>query len=289
MSTIISKQLSYVRQLDRHMTDSMQNSIDVDQWYVNGWSPLVESHVYKNLLQISPRANSQFHIRRVWCYAKSSCALRMSTVRRCAADHDLFASIAMMKKCFWTTQIPFKKVIISKSCFHNAAFRPRPSKSLLKSSRGGGGGGGGECNFLVGLTWIECHNLIDWYILSKEISVADTEYRVKYLTMYRWQSVHPCYNNWESVKSAAGHPLKGNIWYRSVTVGPDNSLVWPRIKINWVVGANNFSYRIHNVMLFSSSPLMLHWSDIDCITIHIYRSRRLMYLNYINSIWLLVI
>ena len=44
MSTIILKQLCFVRRLNRHMTDSMQNSTDVDRptLYVNGWTPLTE-------------------------------------------------------------------------------------------------------------------------------------------------------------------------------------------------------------------------------------------------------
>ena len=49
----------------------------------------------------------------------------------------------------------------------------RPSKSLLKSPSGEGN------HSLPGLTWFERPNLIGWFFLSKEISLADTEYLVK--------------------------------------------------------------------------------------------------------------
>ena len=68
MSTIILKQFPYVHRLDRHITDSiMQNFTDVDRrmLYVNGWTPLAEPHICKNILQISHRANSQFQMRKL--------------------------------------------------------------------------------------------------------------------------------------------------------------------------------------------------------------------------------
>ena len=44
-----------VRRLDRHMTDFIRNSTDVDQrtLYVNGWTPPMEPHIHvcKNLLK----------------------------------------------------------------------------------------------------------------------------------------------------------------------------------------------------------------------------------------------
>ena len=48
------------------LTDFVQNSRDADRrmLYVNGRTPLAEPLICKNLLQISPRANSQFQIRK---------------------------------------------------------------------------------------------------------------------------------------------------------------------------------------------------------------------------------
>ena len=53
---------------DTWLTDSVQNSRGVDRrtLYVNGWTPLAEPNTCKNLLQISPRAKSQFQLRKVW-------------------------------------------------------------------------------------------------------------------------------------------------------------------------------------------------------------------------------
>ena len=56
-----------VRVRVRVRVDSMQNSTDVDRrtLYVSGWTPLAEPRICKNILQISPRANNQFQIRKV--------------------------------------------------------------------------------------------------------------------------------------------------------------------------------------------------------------------------------
>ena len=46
----------------------MQNTTDVDRrmLYVNEWTLPTEPHICNNFLQISPRANSQFQIRKLW-------------------------------------------------------------------------------------------------------------------------------------------------------------------------------------------------------------------------------
>ena len=46
---------------------------------VNGWTPLAEPHICKNLLQISPRANSQCQIRNV-CWNMGTYLLRTQRI-----------------------------------------------------------------------------------------------------------------------------------------------------------------------------------------------------------------
>ena len=67
--------------------------------------------------------------------------------------------------------MPFKKIIVQCDILNNSPVRS--SDSLLKSSSGEGE------YFFPNLTGVERHDPIGGFFLSKEISLADTEYRVK--------------------------------------------------------------------------------------------------------------
>ena len=51
---------------DLQMLNTDSTDVDRRTLSVNGWTPLAEPHKCHNLLQISPRGNSQFQMRKVW-------------------------------------------------------------------------------------------------------------------------------------------------------------------------------------------------------------------------------